>query len=115
VSGQVRPVYLHPGSQARALGEALNALGFAAEVLKYGGHEQHPCVVVAGGPQRIVAATEYVYAAPDEAGQWWFWVSSSLEDPVDLEPVTPISDVSAAADHLARTLTRARVHGLPAG
>jgi hypothetical protein len=70
--------------------------------------------VVDTGPARVVAATEYVYAAPDESGQWWFWVSSSLEDPVDLEPVAPVSDVSATADHLARALTRARVHGLQA-
>jgi hypothetical protein len=115
MSGQVRPVYLHPGNQAEALGEALAKLGFTTEVLKTGGHQQHPCVVVGSGPGRVVRATEYVYAGPDEGGQWWFWVSSSLEDPVDLEPVAPVSDVSVTADHLARTLTAARVPGLRAG
>src|SRR6185437_677587 len=109
VSGQVRPVYLHPRAQAEALGEALAQLGFTAEVLKTGGHQQHPCVVVSSGPGRVVAATEYVYAAPDEVGQWWFWVSASLEDPVDLDPVAPVSDVSVTADHLSRTLDRKSV------
>jgi hypothetical protein len=108
VSGQVRPVYLHPGSQAQALGAALGRLGFTAEVLTWGAHLQHPCVVVDSGPGRAVAVTEYVYAAPDEAGLWWFWLSCSRLDPVDLEPVAPISDVSATADHLARALTCAR-------
>jgi hypothetical protein len=111
MSGQVRPVYLHPGKQAEALCAALSRLGFTAELLKQGGHQQHPCIVVDSGPQRIVRAAECVYAGPDEAGQWWFWVSSSLDDPVDLEPVAPISDVSATADRLARALTRASVQG----
>jgi hypothetical protein len=114
MSGQIRPVYLHPGNQAEALAAALNQLGFTAEVLRQRGHQQHPCIVVDSGPARIVRATEYVYAGPDEAGQWWFWVSSSQQDPVDLEPIAPISDVSATADHLARALTCARVHGLQA-
>jgi hypothetical protein len=111
MSGQMRPVYLHPGDQAEALGEALSALGFTTEVLKTGGHQQHPCVVVTSGPGRVVRAAEYVYAGPDEAGQWLFWLSCSLQDPLDLEPVAPISDVSVTADHLARTLAGARVHG----
>jgi hypothetical protein len=114
VSNTVRPVYLHPGSQAEALRAALSRLGFTAELLKRGGHQQHPCIVVDSGPGRTVRAAEYVYAGPDEAGQWWFWISVSLEDPVDLEPVAPISDVSATADRIARALTRARVHGMHA-
>jgi hypothetical protein len=60
-------------------------------------------------------AAEYVYAGPDEAGLWWFWVSCSLTDPVGMEPVAPISDVSVTADHIARTLTCARVQGRQAG
>jgi hypothetical protein len=108
-------VYLHPASQAEALRAALAGLGFSAEVLKVGAHQQHPCVVVTSGPQRAVAATEYVYAAPDESGQWWFWVSCSRQDPVDLDPVAPISEVSVTADHLDRTLTRALGRGLRAG
>lgn len=115
MSGQVRPVYLHPASQAKALGEALTGLGFSAEVLKGAAHQQHPCVVVGSGPARSVAATEYVYAGPDESGQWWFWVSCSAQDPVDLDPVAPISEVSVTADRLARELTSAPVHGRHAG
>jgi len=111
MSSQVRPVCLHPGDQALALGEALARLGFTTEVLKSGGHQQHPCVVVTSGPARVMRAAEYVYAGPDQAGQWLFWLSCSQQDPLDLEPVAPISDVSVTADHLARTLTAARVHG----
>ena len=111
MSGTVRPVYLHPGTQAEALGVVLAGLGFTVEVLKSGAHQQHPCVVLTSGPARVMRAAEYVYAGPDEAGRWLFWVSRSLDDPVDLEPVAPISDVSVTADHLARTLARARVPG----
>jgi len=71
--------------------------------------------MVASGPQRVVAAAEYVYAAPDESGQWWFWVSCSAQDPVDLDRVAPVSEVSVTADHLARELTSARGRGLAAG
>lgn len=111
MSGTVQPLYLHPGVQAEALGDALARLGFTATVLRRGGHMQHPCIVVGTGPGRIARATEHVYAAPDDAGHWWFWLSASLEDPVDLDPVAPLSDVSVTADHIARTLTRARVPG----
>ncbi len=111
MSSQVRPVCLHPGDQAQALGEALSRLGFTTEVLRSGGHQQHPCVVVTSGPAGIMRAAEYVYAGPDEGGQWLFWLSCSRQDPLDLEQVAPISDVSVTADHLARTLTRARARG----
>lgn len=108
MSSQVRPVYLHPGDQAQALGEALSRLGFTAEVLKSGAHQQHPCVVVTSGPVRVIGAAEYVYAGPDQAGHWLFWLSCTQQDPLDMEPVAPISDVSVTADHIARTLTAAR-------
>lgn len=112
MSGQVRPVYLHPGSQATALGAALTRLGFTAEVLKARDHRLHPCVVVGSGPARTVDKTAYVYAAPDEAGRWWFW-RSAPDDPVSIEPVAPISDISVTADHIARALTRVRAEQTP--
>jgi hypothetical protein len=114
MSGQVRPAGLNPVSQAQALGAALTRLGFTAEVLSRGGHRQHPCVVVGSGPGRIARAAGYVYAGPDDAGQWWFWVSCSRQDPAGLEPVAPVGDVSVTAGHIARTLTSAVIHGLRA-
>jgi hypothetical protein len=110
MSGTVRPVYLNPGSQAEALGAALTGLGFTVEVLRRDGHHQHPCVVVNSGPARVVYRTEYVYAAPDDDGDWWFW-QPSASDPVAMERIAPVSDVSVTADHVDRTLTRARILG----
>ena len=111
MTGAVRPVYLNPGVQAQALGAALARLGFTVEVLKWRAHQRHPCVVVGSGPGRIVRATGYVYAAPDGDGQWWFWQSSCLADPVGLERIAPLSDVSVTADTVARALTGTRVLG----
>jgi hypothetical protein len=108
-AGQVGPVYLHPGSQARSLGAALARLGFTVEVLTARAHQVHPCVVVTSGPARFVDGTEYLYAAPDdESGIWWFWRVSS-RDPLVFEQVAPLSEVSAAADHLIRTRSRVLV------
>jgi hypothetical protein len=107
MSGQVRPVYLHPGSQAEALAGALNRLGFTATVLKSRDYMQHPCVVVNCGRERHLDQTRYVFAAPDlndGEGRWWFW-RPSPHDPLVMEPVAPISDISVTADQLARTLT----------
>jgi len=111
MTGAVRPVYLNPGVQADALGAALRRLGFAVQVLKSRGHHRHPCVVVDTGPDRVVKATGYVYAAPGRDGQWWFWQPSAQGDAVDLEPIAPISAVSVTADAVSRTLTRARILG----
>jgi hypothetical protein len=107
VSGPVGPVYLHPGSQAKALAAALCRLGFIAGVLKSHEHRMHPCVAVDSGPARTVKAVCYVYAAPDEESQWWFWASSVMGDPIALEAVAPLSEVSVAADAVARAVTLA--------
>ena len=107
MSGAVGPVYLHPAVQASALGAVLARLGFTTVVLSAGEHQRNPCVVVTGGPARVVRATGYVYAGPDEAGQWWFW-QPGLDDELVLEPVAPLSDVSLTADAVDRALTAAR-------
>jgi hypothetical protein len=110
MSGTVRPVYLNPGSQAEALGAALTGLGFTTEVLRWRAHLHHPCVVVNSGPARVANRTEYVYAAPDDDGDWWFWQPAAT-DSVAMERIAPLSDVSVTADHIDRTLTRARILG----
>jgi hypothetical protein len=107
VSAAPRPVYLNPGTQAMALGTELARLGFTTEVLTGQGHQRHPCVVVDSGPARIVTGTGYVYAAPDQDGCWWFW-SPSPADPIAMEAIAPLSDVSVAADTVARAITLAR-------
>lgn len=108
MSGQVRPVYLHPGTQAGALGAALRRLGFTATVLTARDHQRHPCVVVGAGPGRAVKETAYVYAAPDQDGRWWFW-RSVPGDPIATVRVAALSDVSVTADRVAREMTSARV------
>lgn len=113
MSGQVRPVYLNPAVQAEALGAALSRLGFTAEVLRRGGHQQHPCIVIRSGPGLVACRTEYVYAAPDGDGDWWFW-QPSVADIVAMERIAPVSEVSMTADVIARALTRARVLDLQA-
>ena len=106
MSGTVQPVYLHPGSQADALAAALGRLGFTTTVLKSRDHMRHPCVAVSCGPGRHLLRTEYVYAAPDPGGdgRWWFW-QPSPDDPLVMNPVAPISEVSATADLVTRSVT----------
>jgi len=108
MSGTVRPVYLNPGTQAGALGAALARLGFTTEVLKARAHRMHPCVVVSSGLTRLLQQPEYVYAAPDDDGDWWFWWPSP-DDFMVLEPIARLSEVSVTADRIARTRTRASV------
>jgi hypothetical protein len=64
--------------------------------------------VVTSGLTRFLDQAEYVYAAPGDDGDWWFWLASS-HDPLVTEPVAPLSDVSVTADRIARTRTRARI------
>jgi len=117
MSGQVRPVYLHPASQAEALAGALRGLGFKTTVWKSRDYMQHPCVVVDCGPERHLGRTEYIYAAPDpddREGPWWFW-RPAPDDPLVMHPVAPISDVSVTADLVTRTATLFRITTSQAG
>jgi hypothetical protein len=104
----VVPVYLNPHAQAGALAAALTRLGFTAEKLPGHARGGHPCVTVETGPGRIVTAPGLVYAGPGDDGAWWFWLASQ-SDPIGLEPLALISDVSVTADAIDRALTRARV------
>jgi hypothetical protein len=107
VSAAVGPVCLSRGIQAEALAEALRELGFTATVLKTLGHQWHPCVVADSGPARQVRAAGLVYAAPDDGGEWWFWLADRC-DPVDVTRVAALSEVLLAAGEVDRALTRAR-------
>jgi hypothetical protein len=87
--------------QAVALARALRDRGLAAAVLVKGGHQFHPCVLIAPGPGEDAA--DCVYAAPDYAadpGKWWFWWSW-------LEPIAPVSDVTVAAGQIVGAFARA--------
>jgi hypothetical protein len=95
MTSAVEPACPGPRAQAEALAEALRDKGLAATVLIYGGHQNHPCVQITGGQPEV----EWVYAAPED-GHWWFWWSS-------LELIAPVSEVTIAADDIARTLTAA--------
>jgi hypothetical protein len=98
------PVFLSPAEQAEALAEALAQLGFSTEVWKSRDYMKHPCVAVRCGPKRHLQQTEYIYAAPNtrDGGEWWFW-RTSPDDPLVMEVVYPISQISATADLLTRT------------
>jgi hypothetical protein len=98
------PVYLSPAVQAEALAEALNQFGFGTSVWKWRDYLLHPCVVIRCGT-RHVQQTEYVFAAPEMGGDdsWWFW-RISPDDPLVMERVAPVTNISATADLLARTL-----------
>ena len=114
VSEPVGPVYLHPGAQAESLGQALAGLGFTVRVLRARAHQNHPCVLVGSGPGRVVRAAGCVYAGPDQDGVWRFWLALQA-DPLAMEPLAPISDVSVTADAVDRALTLARAAFTQAG
>jgi hypothetical protein len=103
------PVFLSPAEQAEALAYALAQLGFSTEVWKSRNYQLHPCVAVKCGPYIHLRQPEYVFAAPNlhDGGEWWWW-RASPDDPTVLEQVTPISQISAAADLLARTFPQIR-------
>lgn len=109
---RVAPLYLNPHAQAAALALALRRLGFTADKLAIHARGGHPCVKVQTGPGRIVTAPGLVYAGPGDDGAWWFWLASR-SDPLDLEPIAVISDVSVTADAIDRALTRARIPSRP--
>ena len=102
------PLYLSPAVQAKALAEALNKLGFNADVRAWREFLLHPCVVIQCG-KRHVQQVEYVFAAPEMGGddRFWFW-RCAPDDPLVMERITPISNVSATADLLARTIPQVR-------
>lgn len=104
----VGPVYLNPHAQAGALAVALRRLGFTAVTLASHAKGGYPCVRVETGPGRIVTGPRLVYAGPGDDGAWWFWLASR-SDPLDLEPVALLSDVSVTADAIDRALTRTRI------
>lgn len=97
-----QPVYLDPAAQAVELAHTLAQYGFTAQALIAQAHHLHPCVKVTGSYVRHVPSPEYVYAAPDEDGAWWFW-RPKASDPLDMEPVAPISEVSVTADQFSRS------------
>jgi hypothetical protein len=85
-----------PRQQARALARELTQRGFIATVVRQR-NQRHPCVHIAA--RRGWHQAEYIYAAPDQ-GRWWFWWSS-------LDPIAPISDLTATADTITGMLTPA--------
>ena len=111
----IQPVYLSPAEQATSLAMTLAQYGFSTEVLTTKAYQQHPCVVVTGSYVRHVPHPEYIYAAPDDDGTWWFWRPTSA-DPLEMEVVAPLSEVSVTADYFTRTfslvVTSAPVTGL---
>jgi hypothetical protein len=107
VSAAVGPVYPSRSIQVEALAGALRELGFTATVLKTLGHQWHPCVVAGSGPARQVRAAGLVYAAPDDCGEWWFWLADR-RNPVDVTRVAALSEVCLAAGEVDRALTRSR-------
>lgn len=111
---RVAPVYLNPHAQAGALALALRRLGFTAEKLTGHAKGGHPCVKVESGPGRVVTTPGLVYAGPGDDGAWWFWLASR-SDPLDLEPLAMLSDVSVTADAVDRALTAARLPGRRVG
>lgn len=103
------PIYVSPADQAKALAYALNALGYSTQVWKSRDFQLHPCIVVHCGPTRhIQNHAEYIYAAPDpHDGDWFFW-RVSPQDSITMEKVAALSQVSNAADLIARTLPQFR-------
>jgi hypothetical protein len=94
-----RPAGPHARIQAEALAAALTREGFTTTVFKTGGHAAHPCVRVTSGRDRRLAVMEFIYAAPDDEGEWWFWWST-------LDRIARLADTGIAADSIARVLAR---------
>jgi hypothetical protein len=97
------PVILSPADQIDALASALAALGFSVAVNKVKGFTLHPCCVVSCGRTRHLRNVEMVFAADDDDGDWWYFRVNPI-DPIMSEKITPLSQPSAAADLLARTM-----------
>jgi hypothetical protein len=84
-------------AQAHALAQELGRRGFTATVVRTRDHRLNPCVHIAG--RRGWYRDEYIYAASADDG-WWFWWSS-------LDPIAPVSDITATADKITSGLTPA--------
>jgi hypothetical protein len=83
--------------QAEGLSVELARKGFVTTVYTKGGHSDYPCVQVQAGRRQLEEVIEYIYVAPDDNGVRRFWWSS-------LEPIAPATEVSEAADIVARRL-----------
>jgi hypothetical protein len=83
--------------QADALSVELARLGFTTTVYTKGGHSDYPCVQVQAGRWQLEDTIEYIYVAPHDDGVRMFLWSS-------LEPIAPATEVSKAADIVARRL-----------
>lgn len=90
---------------AEEFADILSRRGFVATIHNTFGHQDkdNPCIEIGCGRWRLVGVTEYVYLAPADDGEWWFW--QVADDP--LAPVTriaPAREVSVAADKVARSI-----------
>lgn len=97
MTSAAHPARPDPGIQALALAAALESRGLVTAVYRTGGHQRHPCVWVASCQGRRVRRAEVVYAAPEADGRWWFWWSS-------LDRIAPATDITTAAERVARVL-----------
>jgi hypothetical protein len=91
-------------TQADALKDALMARGLIAEVHKSRGHYLHPFLWVFSEKSECA---EFVYTAPDNDGQLYFWYS------ITLERIVSAAEVSKAADMIAATLAPPKVRLIP--
>jgi len=107
MTSAAQPARPDAGIQALALAAALESRGLVTAVYRTGGHQRHPCVWVASCQGRRVRRAEFVYAAPEDGGRWWFWWSS-------LDRIAPAADITAAADRIARVLAYFRGIYVPA-
>ena len=97
MSNWITPESQQRHAQAGALATALAAKGHSVVIHKTGGHALHPCIQVTADRTRPWFGTEFIYLAPDDDGQWWFWWSS-------LDRIAPATEISVAAAMITREL-----------
>jgi hypothetical protein len=90
---------------ADALADALSGKGFITQLHNLSGHVNFPCVEVSTARWQLVDITEYIYVARNQQNLWWFWWSS-------LGPIAPATEVSEAAETIARALAGIRFAGV---
>lgn len=95
---------LDPHGQAYALKEALIARGLVVEVYDRRGHYLHPLLWVFSEQTECV---EYLYVAPDNDGQLYFWFA------ITLERICHAGEVSGAADIIVKALKPPTVRVIP--